>query len=670
MKLNFAKIQWISAAAFHERLTPRHWRITLGAMSICLLPLIIFFPPQIGAILLLAVVAKGLSLWLGRPSIALAAVFIVFPLSVAVVISGFWQVGLTHSFLALLAVMSVCKMLESRNVRDTRILFLINLVLMLSFLMFSQSVLIFLYLLLAVAANMYAQLQISQRDSLRVSLGRWRDVGKLLLLALPFTIIVFFTFPRFDPIWGLPRQNSQGITGLPEEMSMDGLSSLAQSDEITFRVQFADGNIPRGDMLYWRGPVLWHYDGNKWQQREEDQRAPPEPLHYDRSQRLDYTLTIAKNDLIWLPALEMQIGGEGRFWRGSAHQIRLPRTKRGEERFQLTAATRFQLQAGALPEYDRRMATQLPPELDLTRTRALAQELYQAGGSSAAGFAEQFLAHIRNNEFYYTLEPIPGAQHVENFLFGSSFGFCQHYANAMAVAARSVDIPSRVIIGYQGGTFNAVSGDFVVREEQAHAWVELWLEGQGWTRFDPTAAVAPWRVESGGLSSENLGGAESRSILSRFAEQYTTVSWLRDAIDAGQAFWQNWVINLNNDRQGSLLGLLGKFGLGAGIVILLIGGLVLGLLWLLWHLWRKRVHIEEDAVAKAMRRLLLRLEKRAWYKSRKESVSLFLRRIVKEKQPKHSTALLALADAYEQFRYQERGDEAALLRQIRYVAKL
>lgn len=351
--------------------------------------------------------------------------------------------------------------------------------------------------------------------------------------------------------------------------------------------------------------------------------------------------------------------------RGSAHQIRLPPMRRGEERFSLTAIPNYQLQSRRLSHYDRQMATQLPEDLSLNRTRELAQQLYQTGGKSAQGFAEQFLHYIRHNEFYYTLEPIAGAQNVENFLFGSGFGFCQHYANAMAVAARTIDIPSRVVIGYQGGMFNAISGDFVVREEQAHAWVELWIDNKGWVRFDPTAAVAPWRVESGVLSNEHLGGAGARSALSRFAEQYAAVSWLRDALDAGQAFWQNWVIHLNQQRQSSLLGVFGKFGISAKIAIVLMMGVLCLLLWLVWKWWRGREHIEEDAIAKALRRLLKRLEKRGWFKARKESIAMFLRRIVKEKRPPQSTALLALADNYERLRYQEQGDVDALLRQIK-----
>lgn len=668
MKRLFGGIRWVSAANYQERLTARHWKILLSVFAICLAPLLFYFPIQISLILGFALAAKCLSLWWQKPRLALAAVAVVFPLSVLVVIVGFWQVGLTHSFLALLAVMAACKMLESRNLRDTRILFLINLVLMLSFLMFSQSPLIFAYLLLAVGANLYAQLQIVQRDSRKVSLGRWRDVGKLLLLALPFTILVFFTFPRFSPIWGLPRPSTQGITGLPEEMSMDGLSSLAQSDEISFRVQFSGGIIPTGDQLYWRGPVLWHYDGSKWQQRSEDGRAPVETLQYEKNALLDYRLTIVKADLEWLPAMEMNTKLEGRVYRGSAHQLRLPRSKRGEQRFDLTAAPRYRLQAENLSNYDRHMATQLPPNLRLSRTSALATELLQQGGGTAEGFAAQFLNYIRQNEFYYTLEPIAGAQEVENFLFGKGFGFCQHYANAMAVAARTVNIPSRVIIGYQGGTFNGVSGDFVVREEQAHAWVELWIEGKGWTRYDPTAAVAPWRVESGGFSAGELGGAEFRSAFSRYAEQYAAVSWLRDMVDAGQAFWQNWVINLNQERQGSLFGMLNWLGIGAKVFFAFMIGFLLLMLWLLWLWWHRRVQIEEDAVAKALRRLLSRLEKRGYYKQRKESMAMFLRRIVKEKQPSHATAYLALADAYERLRYQEQGDTDALLRQIRRLS--
>src|ERR1039457_5975328 len=117
---------------------------------------------------------------------------------------------------------------------------------------------------------------------------------------------------------------------------------------------------------------------------------------------------------------------------------------------------------------------------------------------TGAAIAERALSYFREQGFVYTLEPpLLGRDSVDEFLFGSKSGFCEHYASSFVFLMRAAGVPARVVTGYQGGDINPVDGYMIVRQSDAHAWAEVWLKGRGWVRFDPTAAASPVRVESG-----------------------------------------------------------------------------------------------------------------------------------------------------------------------------
>ena len=303
----------------------------------------------------------------------------------------------------------------------------------------------------------------------------------------------------------------------------------------------------------------------------------------------------------------------------------------------------------------------------MPQTEGLARRLLQENGGDTRGFANAFLAYLRNNEFYYTLEPPPGAGNPESFLFGNRMGFCEHYTNAMVLAARSVGIPARVVIGYQGGEPNSVSGDWAVREEAAHAWAELWIDGEGWVRFDPTAAVAPERILQGRISGGGLEGEDSRSLTSRIAETLGAVAWLRDALEATQAFWQDWIIDLDRDQQQSILRGLGLQNLGAiGLLFILVPALLIGAALLYWF-WHNRPRHDEDAVARLLHRRLARWAKRGYVKDDNESVAVFFRRLAQNVPPPQAAQLQAAAAGYEALRYRENGNASQLIDLIKRI---
>ena len=553
-------IRWVSAQAYQDRLEPREWRRITATFTLVALPLFFFLPSLLAVLLAVALALKFVAIVRADERLAITAALGLMLIGGMVIYGQLRTLGLTLSFVALLVTMSVCKLLESRNRRDVHVLFLLETLLMLAFLMFSQSILIFLYLLFALAISVHGLVRFEQLGRARLQFARWRDLLRLFLIALPFAAAMFFLFPRIQPLWGMPQQGKGAVTGLPDEMNMGDLSSLAQSNEIAFRVRFADDKVPDSRNLYWRGPVLWHFDGKQWLQRRGDLFRGPAPYTYQKDSVVHYELTPVKAGLKWLPALDLPL--------------------------------------------------QLPPDTPL----------------------------------------------------GSAFQI------AMPRTARSVGIPARVVIGYQGGARNPLNGDWVVREESAHAWAELWLDGEGWVRFDPTAAVAPNRILQGQLSGGVLtAGEDSRAFGTRIAENLGAVAWLRNAMDATQAFWQDWVIDLDRDQQNSLLQSLGlqEYGSAALIFVLLI---LLGVgSAILYWLWTRRPRSDDDAVARALRRKLATWEKRGYSKATAESVAVFFRRIAKEVEGKQSERLLEAATRYEALRYRKDDNASQLLSLLKRI---
>ena len=661
-------IRWVSAQAYQDRLEPREWRRITATFTLVALPLFFFLPGTLGVLLAAAIALKFVAIARDDERLAIGVAIGLILTGAFLIYGGLRSQGLTLSFVALLVTMSVCKLLESRNRRDVHVLFLLETLLMLAFLMYSQSILIFLYLLFALAISVHGLVRFEQRGRARVQFARWRDLLRLFLIALPFAAAMFFFFPRIQPLWGMPQQGKGAVTGLPDEMNMGDLSSLAQSNEIAFRVRFDHDQVPQSRNLYWRGPVLWQFDGTQWLQRRGDPFRPPAPVDYQQDSIVRYETTLVKSSLKWLPALDLPQQLPDNLPLGHAYQIALFPAANGVtgKRFRLASALAYHT-TGELSRRDRQDALQLPPGLTIPQTQGLAQRLLQENGGTARGFATGFLKRLHEEEYYYSLEPPPGAGNPETFLFRDRIGFCEHYASAMVLAARSVGIPARVVIGYQGGELNPLTGDWVVREESAHAWTELWLDGEGWVRFDPTAAVAPDRILQGRLSGNSLSGEDSRAFGTRIAENLGAVAWLRNAIDATQAFWQDWVINLDRDQQQGLLEGLGLQAFGsAGLFIVMALLLAIGCAILYWY-WTRRPRHDDDVIARALRRKLAAWEKRGYSKATAESVAVFFRRLAATAGAKQAAQLQQAATLYESLRYREDDNASQLLSLLKRI---
>jgi len=471
--------------------------------------------------------------------------------------------------IALLILLLGMKFQETRNQRDFYITSFIGLFLLLTNFLYSQSIPAALYTLLVVLV--FAGTLIAETDAAECLPFRERITlaGTLLLQALPLLVVLFVLFPRLPgPLWGLPRDAHTGRAGVDDEMEPGSISHLVLSDEIAFRVQF-EGAVPEARYLYWRGPVLWRTDGVKW--------FPDQPHPYTaelavRGEPLAYTVTLEPTDQKWLYALEMPIQPPDGGIFASDLQIKTSAPVSNRRRYHLSSYTDYRVtERGAdLPS----AALQLPSGYH-QRTVALGRS-WREQGLSERQIVNTALRLFNEQEFYYTTTPPALLRDtIDQFLFETRQGFCEHYAAAFTVLMRAAGIPARIIIGYQGGNINPFDGYLVVRQRDAHAWVEVWLRDNGWTRVDPTAAVAPARILRG--LEQGVPGVVAAIPLGLGGNETTRTLWLRlrDSVDAVNNRWNQWVLSYDTRQQQELLGQIGLGGidistLGIALVLILL----------------------------------------------------------------------------------------------------
>lgn len=487
---------------------------------------------------------------------------------------------------ALLALLLCLKLLEVRYSRDLRAAILLLFFLQTAGFLNSQSLPVAALTLLATLLSLTVLLAsadpaASPRTQLLCAL-------RLLAQGLPFLLVLFVLFPRVQgPLWGLPADAHRAQTGLSERMSPGSISDLSRSGAIAFRAEFA-GAVPAPAERYWRGPVLVDFDGLHWE--AAPQREADTPFHVPRGRRFDYRLTQEAHHQRWVLALELPgaIANEA-----EAAALRFTSDYRIQSSTTLHTRTRFMLsawpdtRAGADdPGIDLARALRLPAGFN-PRSRALAVQL-QAGARSDAERMQRVIAHLRERRLEYTLQPpLLGRDGVDDFLFETRAGFCEHFAAAFTVLMRAAGVPTRIVTGYQGGELNPVDGTLVIRQSDAHAWTEVWLSGQGWLRVDPTALAAPQRIESGLAAA--LTDNSPLPLLLR-----TDLGWVRDLRHRWEALsnaWNQRVLGYNPERQRELLARLGFSAGDWTVPAALLGGtlaVLCGLL-LVWARMQPRV---------------------------------------------------------------------------------
>ena len=544
------------------------------------------------------------------------------------------QAGIT-----LLALMVALKLLEADGRRDHMVIVLASYFLLLAVLIHHQQLAVAAWLLLA-AMVLTASLVVNQTSTALPLVPALGFGARLILQALPLAVLLFLLFPRLpSPMAGLVHSET-GRTGLSDSMAPGTVSRLIRSDEIAFRVDFAAPDTDaRG--LYWRGPVLPEFDGRTWRRGEE--AAGPPPVR-GLGARLDYSITLEAGDQPWLPVAGLVTAMPLPGVRLSIDLEWLTaRPAHDRLRYSVRSWQDYQLEA-ALPAWRRDQALALPPGSN-PDTVALARRWADAAGSPEE-VVQQALAYFRREPFHYTLNPPPLGEHgIDDFLFLTRRGFCEHYAGAFTVLMRAAGVPARVVTGYQGGERNPVGGYWIVRNRDAHAWAEVWLAGAGWTRVDPTAAVAPQRVELG--LADALPAAE-RPLLDLPAD------WLRplrqgwDYLNNG---WNQWVLGYDFQRQRRLLGALSpSLASLKGMLWAMLAGAALILGGLALTLFRPGRRAPRDAVERLYARFLARLEAVGLSKGAAEGPSDFAARAARDR-PDLAGPIRSITGRYIALRY-------------------
>jgi transglutaminase-like putative cysteine protease len=432
-------------------------------------------------------------------------------------------------------------------------------------------------------------------------------------------------------------------------MTPDGISQLIMNYDPAFRASFA-GAPPRAEQRYWRGPVLHRFDGHTWR-RDPFSYQVRQPLEY-LGEAVRYHVALEPSRQRWWFALDLPVEAYGeRVFLNADYQLIGAEPVNREVSYEavsyLAARTR-----GTLGPLARREDTALPAALN-PRTRALAAELRARAGSDAA-FVRAALDYLARNHFVYSLEPAAlGRDAIDDFLFRTREGFCGHYASAFVTLMRAGNVPAHVVTGYLGGEWNPVGGYLLVRQSDAHAWAEVWLEGTGWTRVDPTAVVAPERLRRGVM--ELMPGAFSAG--ERLLHASPWMLPLLQRWDAANAWWSEHVVKFDYAGQ---LNLLARLGIREPDVRYLgwafVAALLLWLALTAWALARGARPARPDALARAYLRLCAKLARAGTARAPHEG-PLALAQSVRARRPELGARVQPLCEEYARLRYGPRAAE-------------
>jgi transglutaminase-like putative cysteine protease len=434
----------------------------------------------------------------------------------------------------------------------------------------------------------------------------------LLAAALPLSLLAFVLVPRLDsPLWGAPP-SAQARTGLSDNMSPGDFTELLTDDHPAMRVNFEQAP-PAPDQRYFRAYVMWQYDGRRWSTLQTGLR--PAPVEYADS--VAYRITLEPNNQRVLPALDVPLVAPSQTTLRADHEIFSAKAVQDPLTYTLRSAVRYRLQPD-LDDASRRRALQLPAGFN-PRTRALAAQWRQQYRDRDEAIMRAALAMFHDGGFSYTLAPAPlGRDAVDDFLFATHEGFCEHYASSFTVLMRAAGVPARVVTGYQGGYWNKLGQYLLVRQSDAHAWSEVWLAGRGWVRVDPTAAVRPERVSLGAAAAAAAAGQSGWQGLDWLRE-------LRNRWDVVNRWWSEGVIGFDALRQR---GLLTPFGVRHTdtmtlSMLLAASSVAFAILGLAWAMWRRR---DEDPLRAAMHALERKLARAGVARRSSEGPQHYLQR--------------------------------------------
>lgn len=495
----------------------------------------------------------------------------------------------------LLVVLLTLKTLELRAKRDAFVVFFLGFFCMLSNFFYSQSLLTAFSMVLGLLGLLTVLVNAHMPVGKPPLMEAAKTAGLMALFGAPIMLVLFLLFPRLAPLWGVPGDALTGRSGLSANMQVGNIAKLALDDSVAMRIRF-DGPAPPQQDLYFRGPVLSDFDGQQWRPptaRFSSRYVLPANLTVSGAP-VAYEVTLEPTSRLWLFVMEAAgqspslPGFESVMQNDLQWQVNRP----------ITDLVRYKAQSYPIFRHGPLQAVpglrefvELPPGFN-PRTLALAAQIRRDPRYANAGSAELaqvVMERLRTGGYTYTLEPgVFGQNTADEFWFDRKEGFCEHIASSFVILMRALDVPARIVTGYQGGEFNSVGGFWVIRQSDAHAWTEVWHEGRGWVRIDPTSAVAPGRTGA----SQRLAAPQGvvAQTLSNLSPGFT--AQIRATWEAVNNAWNQRVLNYT---QGKQLDLLKDMGFESpswqDLSYVLIGIVVLAsLIGAAWTLWDRTQH--------------------------------------------------------------------------------
>ncbi len=634
-------------ASFPPDLVTMYW--LLSSLMLVIIPHIIRLPFWYMGIFLIAAVMRISQLKHQRKAIPGWIKLLITLLALFGVLMEYGTLLSRQANIALLCIMLALKIMETNKRRDIYLLISMAYFVVITQFLFDQSFYMVAYQLSVVVIITTTLIVIEQQPARQLSLTHdpvsqgkgslLKSSGKMLVYGIPLTFAMFVLFPRLNtPLWGLPQDALSGKTGISDEMEPGKILELFIDDSPAFRVEF-EGPIPPQSQLYWRGPVLWDFDGRKW--------TRPRPIGFfarvDESRvtnPLNYTVTMEPTQNYWLFGLDYPTRPAENTLMEIDHTM--------YKRRPLTRILTLEMQSD--PDYRadltlwrgvRRASLELPPDFN-PRTIALAEQWKQDLVEPEA-IIRRALQMFNQEGFEYSYNPPPlGRDSMDDFLFETRSGYCEFYSSAFTVLMRAAGVPARVVTGYQGGYINDDADYVLVRQSDAHAWSEVWLEGEGWVRVDPTSAVAPDRVDLGALAT--LNGRRG----------FFDFEWMRalkNQFDAIQRFWNQSVVKFDSARQRALLSPLGIDDLSPSrsvIIMVVLSSLIIAIA--LWRLIRQQEHGHMDRVMQIYADFCKGMKRRGVSPSESEGPRDFAARC-KQKLPDIADQIDQITDRYVMLRY-------------------
>ena len=630
-------------------LAPQGIWLLIGGMALAAAPHVHRLPIWVTALACAALLWRSWATWRGD---RLPRRWLLVPLTLLTIVGIYLSYKTLlgrDAGVTLLVVLLAFKMLEARQQRDIALSVMMSYFLALTAFFYSQSAGVAALTLLTVF--MLTSALVAASAQRRPLLEPLRTAGTLLLQGIPLMVMLFLLFPRVQgPLWGMPADAFGGRTGLTDTMTPGAISQLSQSEDIAFRVKF-DGEAPPRRDLYWRGPVLREFDGRTW--RAGDGYAPQQRYTVEpRGRPVSYEVTLEPHNRHWLFMLDLAVTLPAAAIGTADYQVLSREPVRQRKRYLGNSSLNYVALGGATP-HDLVQATTLPREFNPRAQQLAAQWRRQTQkDEEIIGLA---IRHFQRGAYIYTLNPpLAGEHSVDEFLFDSRRGFCEHFASAFVVLMRAADVPSRVVTGYQGGEINPIDGFVTVRQSDAHAWAEVWLEDRGWIRIDPTATAAPLRTEQGLSAALPLTEAPPGFI----RNQMPWLHGLRLNFEALSNYWNQWVIGYDTDRQRDLLTRLGMPApkwQNMAIALFWTLGLAVLLLWL----WLLRRVTYADPAQIAWLSFCAKLRRRNIVRRPHEGPLAFAARAA-EARPSRSREIEDIAQLYAALRYGPVSDEGRL----------